>query len=135
MSWSVRKWVGLGGLLLLLGAIQIAAGVRRGDWSELLVISNWSWSLLPAAFMGVWGWGALLAAKMTKSGLAKHLLTGLAVAYFGYCAFISYDIVAYGNSTSGIAFLFFPIWAAFVMLPLIGLIAWAGEKWDGEAID
>ncbi len=102
---------------------------------EFWSAESWLWSVLPAAFMGAWGWVSLYFAGQTNSVVAVRLLIGLAIAYFGYAAFTCYDIVAYGNSTSGIAFFFFPGAAAFVMLPLMALFAWIGWKVDGEAID
>jgi hypothetical protein len=132
MKLSIRRWVGLGGLVLLLAAIQIAASVRRDEWESLFSASSWFGSFVPAAFLGSWGWVTLFAAGQSTSAIAARLLILLAVAYFGYAAFLCYDIVVNGNSTSGIAFFFFPGAAAFVMVPLIGLIAFVGWKIDGE---
>ena len=56
MRFSTQTIVGLAGLVLLMATVQIAASLRRDDWSVLLDTGGWLWSTMPAAFMGAWGW-------------------------------------------------------------------------------
>ena len=135
MRFSTQTIVGLAGLVLLMATVQIAASLRRDDWSVLLDTGGWLWSTMPAAFMGAWGWITLYFSRQSSSRLARKGLIGLAVVYFGVMALLSYDIVAHGNSTSGIAFFLLPGVATVIMLPAIAIIAWLGWKIDEARID
>jgi hypothetical protein len=128
MAISTRKLVGFGGVAVLVATVQVAASFRRGDWSAMLDPEGWLWALTPAAFMGVWGWIALLISRQSDNKGASLGLVGLAALYFAIMAWFTADIILNGNSTSGIAFLLIPIFATVVMLPLIVLVIWLGPK-------
>jgi hypothetical protein len=128
MAISTRKLVGFAGLAGLVVTVQAAASFRRGDWSEMLDPEGWLWALTPAAFMGVWGWIALLISRQSDNKGASSGLVGLAALYFAIMAWFTADIILNGNSTSGIAFFLIPIFATVVMLPLIALVIWLGPK-------
>lgn len=104
MKLSFRKKVGLGGLLLLMASTQLAVSIRRDDWSELLQPSGWLWSIIPAAFMGGWGWITLYFSRAADTRGVHNGLIGLAIAYFATMSYFTFDIILNGNSTSGIAF-------------------------------
>jgi len=128
MAISTRKLVGFAGVAVLVVTVQVAASFRRGDWSEMLDPEGWLWALMPAAFMAVWGWIALLISRQSDTKGASSGLVGLAALYFAIMAWFTADIILNGNSTSGIAFLLIPIFATVVMLPLIVLVIWLGPK-------
>lgn len=135
MKLSFRKKVGLGGLLLLMASTQLAVSIRRDDWSELLQPSGWLWSIIPAAFMGGWGWITLYFSRAADTRGVHNGLIGLAIAYFATMSYFTFDIILNGNSTSGIAFFLLPVVSTVAMLPLIGLIRILGSKVDGAPID
>ena len=130
MRISIQKWLGIAGLIALLVAVQLGAVIRHENWSGFFDPQGWLWAILPAALMGIWGWISLVFSSQAQSKTARLGLIGLSVFYFGLVAFLSYDIVANGNSTAGITFFFLPIFATIGMLPTIGFISWLGRKID-----
>ena len=127
--------IGMAGMIAIFGAIQIGGVMRRADWTRLLVVEGWLWSFIPMAFMGVMGWVTLYFAKTNENMTASRVLKIVATIYFVISTAISYDIAAFGNSTSGIAFFLFPGISALVLLPLIAVVVIFVEKLAPSSYD
>ena len=135
MTRSPQIITGTLGALALMAATLVSGVVRQDDWSVVMESGVWVTAMLVTAFMGLWGFITLIISSANTNDGAKKGLLGLAALYFLASVILTVDIIINGNSTAGIAFFLYPVFALPVMLILILVVSLVGSRLAGGRND
>ncbi|MEL6486590.1 MAG: hypothetical protein AAFQ13_05530 [Pseudomonadota bacterium] len=126
------RWIALGGYLLILATYVVSGEIKRpGRLTEVSLGALPSLLLVPL-FMGSWGYVMLHVRSWVNTRQAKLAATLVAIVYFMVSAGLTAYVVSLRSSTAGLGFIFLPIYASAVMVPIVVAIRWVLDR---EPID
>lgn len=130
---SIRsRWIALGGYLLILATYLVSAEIKRPGMLAKIGFGAVPGVLLVPLLMGSWGFATLCVRSWVDTRRAKLASTLLAIACFIVFAGLTAHVVSLRSSTAGLGFIFLPLYASVLMLPIVIAIRWFLDR---EPID